>query len=359
MKAFSVLSALLLASCSAPPPPAQPRALDPVLRGKIDRGVQQLVKNPKNSCVAIGLLRDGVPQVLGYGPASEADPTPPDGNTVFEIGSITKTFTALLLWQAVQDGTLALEDPIIRHLPKGIDAPSRHDKEITLVQLASHTSGLPIVPANFRPRQPLNPWADYTVDDLFQSLELVTLESDPGEKYDYSNLGVGLLGQILARRAGTSYEALVADRICKPLGLNDTGIRLSEDQRRRLAPGHNADGKPTPNWDFPGLAGAGALRSTVNDMLRYLEAHFADAYAPTRAPRISINGTLSVGLAWHLLSVGPMTPKIVWHNGATGGYRSFAGYVPETRTAVVVLTNSMAEVDRLGVTLLKLLQDVQ
>jgi len=346
-----VLIALLLGSCATPPAPPPP--IDPALREKIDSSVQTLARNPKASCLAIGLLRDGHSHVLGYG-------TPlPDGDTVFEIGSITKTFTALLLWQAVQNGSVTLDDPISKYLPQGARAPSRNGKEITLAQLATHTSGLPRLPANLAPRDGRNPYADYTVTELFDGLGSLVLENDPGAKYDYSNLGAGLLGELLALRAGTTYEALVADRICRPLGLKDTGVSLNDEQRRRLAPGYTADGKRTPNWDIRGIPGAGALRSTVHDLLRYLEANFGDAYAPAQVPRVSVDGTVSVGLGWHLLSVTPKAPRIVWHNGGTGGYRCFVGFVRETRTAVVVLSNSGAEVDPLGVALVKLLQDVK
>ncbi|MBV8878973.1 MAG: beta-lactamase family protein [Planctomycetaceae bacterium] len=329
------------------------------MREKVDADVRRLVKAPKNACVAVGILRDGVPQVVGSGPVSASDPAAPDGDTLFEIGSVTKTFTALLLWQEVRAATLALDDPISKHLPKGTRTPSRHGKEITLLQLATHTSGLPALPSNFAPKDGTNPYADYTTADLLDGLGSVELEHDPGERYQYSNLGMGLLGEILALKAGRPYETLVAERVCRPLGLNDTTVRLAEDQRRRLALGHGPDGQATPNWDVRGIPGAGALRSTVRDLLRYLEAHLDAAYAPTRQPRASVDGAHGIGLGWHLLSLTPKAPKIVWHNGGTGGYRSFVGFVPETRTAVVVLTNCTAEVDTLGIALLKRLQDVQ
>lgn len=356
VKSGRFLIALLLLSCGSPPPPAPPPPLSPELRERIDSGARTLVRSPKNAGLAIGILRDGIPYTFGYGRVPTGDV---DQDTVFEIGSLTKTFTALLLLQAVQDGVVALDDPISKHLPKGVPAPSRNGKPVTLLQLATHTSGLPRLPANFAPKDATNPYADYSAEDLFDGLSTVELERDPGEKYDYSNLGAGLLGEILAFKAGRPYESLVTERLCRPLGLGDTTVRLSDDQRRRLALGHTADGQPTPNWDIRGIPGAGALRSTVRDMLRYLDANLGDAFAAAQQPRVSVDGTMSIGLGWHLLSVTPKAPKIVWHNGGTGGYRSFAGFVRETKTAVVVLHNSTAEVDTLGIALLKLLQDVK
>jgi len=347
-----VLIALLLGSCTATPPP-----LGPELRGKIDQRAKTLAKVPADSGFVIGLVQGGVPRVLGYGRLSESQAATPDGDTVFEIGSITKTFTATLLWQEAQAGTLSLDDPIDPYLPKGVRPPRRSGKGITLLQLATHRSGLPRLPGNLAPKDSSNPYADFSVEDLYDAVDSVELSYDPGERYVYSNLGVGLLGQLLARKNGKSYESLVVERICDPLGMGDTRISLSDDQKRRLAPGHEADGQPAANWDLPALAGAGALRSTANDMLRYLEAQFSDAYQGTQSPRAAAGGAMRIGLGWHLVPSKGST--IVWHNGGTGGYRSWAGFVKDTRTAVVVLANSSVEVDALGLAILKLLQNVQ
>lgn len=355
MKPRSLLIALLLGSCVTPPPPP----LDPALREKVDSGVRELAAIPKSAGVAVGLLHDGVPRVLGYGRFSESDPTIPGGNTVFEIGSITKTFTGILFDQAVRDGAVGLDDPISKYLPKDVKAPTRNGRAITLLHLATHRSGLPRLPSNFAPKDATNPYADFSVDDLYDALDTVELTRDPGEKYDYSNLGMGLLGHILATKAGRPYEALVVDRICGPLGMTDTRVALSPDQKRRLAPGHAADGQPAGNWDLPTLAGAGALRSTADDMLRYLAANLDGKYAGSHWERAAIGQGQGIGLAWHRLQLRKDGPVIVWHNGATGGYRCWAGFVTETKTAVVVLSNSTAEVDLLGITLLNVLQNVK
>jgi CubicO group peptidase (beta-lactamase class C family) len=276
---------------------------------------------------------------------SAEQPTAPDGDTLFEIGSITKAFTGTLLALEVADGKLALDDPIRKHLPSEVKVPA---KEITLLQLATHRSGLPRLPDNLAPKDATNPYADYGVEDLYHGLETCKLRRDPGTGYEYSNLGMGLLGHVLERRSGRSYEQLVVDRICGPLKMTDTRITLSEDQKRRLAPGHLPTRKVVPNWDLPTLAGAGALRSTANDLLRFLEANLRGAYAAAHEPRAP-----NIGLGWHLL------PGAVWHNGGTGGYRSFAAFDPKGNHAVVVLGNATSDTDALGNALLKVLRNVQ
>jgi len=150
--------------------------------------------------------------------------------------------------------------------------PERNGKAITLLDLSTHSSGLPRIPRNLNPKDPANPYADYRVDDLYQFLSSYELPRDAGSEVEYSNLGGGLLGHILAHRAGTDYETLVRVRITDPLGMPDTGITLSSSRKRRMATGHNAMLAPVSNWDFATLAGAGALRSSANDMLTFLEA---------------------------------------------------------------------------------------
>jgi CubicO group peptidase (beta-lactamase class C family) len=353
------LLALLLASCASPLPTPLPPPPDPALREKIDAAVRPLIASGKYMGLAVGILQDGRSRVFGYGRRSSENGSPPDGDAIFEIGSITKTFTGILLMQKVAEGAMALDDPIRKHLPDSVRVPTRNGKEITLLHLATHRSGLPRLPVNFAPKDSSNPYADYTFPDLYDGLATCELSADPGERYEYSNLGMGLLGHILELKSGRSYEPLVVERICRPLGMNDTRITLSEDQRKRLAPGHLPNGKTVPNWDLPGLAGAGALRSTANDMLRYLEANFGDAYAAAHLRRANIGMGMGIGLAWHLLPLVPKGPTIVWHNGGTGGYRCYAGFVKSTRTAVVVLGNSTSDTDALGLSILKLLQDVK
>ena len=277
-------------------------------------------------------------------------------DNVFEIGSITKTFTASVLADMVGRGEVRLDDPVANYLPRAVRMPVRRGgRPITLLDLATQSSGLPRMPDNFTPRDSSNPYADYSVQQLYEFLSRYQLPRDPGAAYEYSNLGVGLLGHTLSLKARTSYEQLVTRRILTPLGMTETAITLAPAMRARLAPGHDGEGHVVPNWDLPTLAGAGALRSTAKDLITFLVANLDSTATPlsralqrTHVERQPTNDpNLKIGLAWHVLArpVG----KIVWHNGGTGGYRSFIGFDPVRRIGVVVLCNNGNEnVDDIG-----------
>jgi len=281
-----------------------------------------------------------------------------DSAGVFEIGSITKVFTTSLLQDMVDRGEVHLGDAVSQYLPKSVKVPARGEHEITLLDLATQSSGLPRMPSNFTPRNSLNPYADYTVQQMYTFLSGYQLTRDPGADYEYSNLGMGLLGHALSLKGRTSYEELLRRRILTPLGMRETAITLTPALRAKLAPGHDAEGRVVPNWDLPTLAGAGALRSTVNDMLTFVAANLDSAATPlsptlrrTHGERHATNNpSLKVGLGWHILArpVG----NIVWHNGGTGGYRTFTGFDPVRRLGVVVLSNLDASVDDIGYHLL-------
>jgi D-alanyl-D-alanine-carboxypeptidase/D-alanyl-D-alanine-endopeptidase len=303
--------------------------------------------------LVIGLLdANGVRRVV---PVADV---PYDGRTIFEIGSITKTFTGILLAEMAERGELRLEDPVQDLLPKGVSVPARNGRQIRLVDLATHTSGLPRLPGNLAPADSANPYADYSVDRLYDFLRGHQLGRDIGERAEYSNLGAGLLGHVLALRAGKSYEALVTERILAPLGMTSTRITLSAEHRGRLAPGHSASGQEVPNWDIPTLAGAGALRSDVDDMLKFIAASLQPpdnalgrAIRSSHEPRAVMSETAKVGLHW-IVTTTRFGRTVIWHNGGTAGYRTFIGFDPERRTGVVVLSNRSNSVDRIGMHLL-------
>jgi len=270
----------------------------------------------------------------------------PDGpRSIFEIGSITKVFTSLLLADAVRRGEVALSDPVAKYLPPEVKMPER-GRAITLQDLATHTSGLPRMPDNFQPKDPANPYADYSTDQMYQFLSRYQLTRDPGATVEYSNFGAGLLGHVLARRAGLDYETLVRTRVTGPLGMRHTAIALSPEMQARLAPGHSPALEPVPNWDLPTFAGAGALRSSTNDMLTFLAAALGYGSSPLDsafATMLSIRPPPSstapdTALGWQIFK-GKET-EVIWHNGGTGGYRTWVGYEPRSRTGVVVLTNA-------------------
>jgi serine-type D-Ala-D-Ala carboxypeptidase/endopeptidase len=310
-------------------------------------------------------------RIVAHGRLAAGDTRPLDGDTVFEIGSISKVFTALLLADMLRRNEVALTDPIAKYLPADAKVPERNGRTITLEDLASHTSGLPRMPSNFAPKDPANPYADYGLDRLVQFLSSYTLTRDPGAQYEYSNLGGGLLGTVLARRAGMSYEALLESRITGPLGMKSTRLMLSPDMKARMATGHNGQLTATANWDFPAdtsaLGGAGGLRSTMNDMLVFLAANMeamkpnAGAKTPLQSAMTSLlekrrptgNGGLDIALGWHVLKT-PSDREIVWHNGGTGGFRSYMGFDAANGLGVVLLSNTSTPrgIDDIGVHLL-------
>lgn len=294
----------------------------------------------------VGVVDAGGRRFVSYGPRVKGAPGQVGPDTVFEIGSMTKVFTSLLLALAVQKGGVTLDEPIQKLLPVSVHAPERDGRQITLIDLATHTSGLPRLPTNFKPKDPLNPYADYTVEDLYAFLNSYQLTRDPGAQYEYSNLGGGLLGHLLARRAGVDYATLVQTRITGPLGMTSTAITLTPALKARMAQGYTAQLEPTPNWDLPTLAGAGALRSTAADIATFLAAELGfkptplkaamDAQLAPRRPGPAPN--MQTALAWLVSSISGR--QIVWHNGGTGGFRTFMGFDPQARIGVVVMTNA-------------------
>lgn len=306
--------------------------------------------------IVVGVVTPQGRRVVAYGSLTADNKRPLDGDTVFEIGSITKVFTSLILMDMAQHGEVALDDPVSKYLPPEVKVPERGGKKITLRDLSTQTSALPRMPNNFSPKDPQNPYADYSVQQLYEFVSGLQLTRDIGEKYEYSNLGVGLLGHALSRRAATDYEALVRARVLKPLGMKDTSVSLSPEMKARLTSGHNQNLRPVSNWDIPTLAGAGALRSTANDMLTFLAANLglvktplAEAMAAQTSPRRPTGvPTLEIAYGWHVFTAHDKV--IYWHNGGTGGYRTFIGYDPKARLGVVALSNTStpAGVDDIG-----------
>ena len=296
--------------------------------------------------IVVGVIEPSGRRVVAYGRLARGDPRPLNGDTLFEIGSITKVFTSLLLADAAERHEVALTDPVSKFLPPTVWVPERGGRVITLQDLATHTSGLPRMPGNIRPADPANPFADYSVAQLYQFLSSYQLPRDIGSQYEYSNIGGGLLGHVLALRANTDYASLVRERITVPLGMASTAIALSPELKARLAVGHSATLEPVANWDLPTLAGAGALRSTTNDLLTFLAANLGYTNTPL-APamrlmlsvrRPATTGDAQIALGWHVLTLPGR--EIVWHNGATGGYRAYIGFDRAARTGVVVLSNA-------------------
>lgn len=292
-----------------------------------------------------GVIRGGRRYVAGAGQDGPA----PDGKTVFQLGSIGKTLTATALARAVGAGTVRLYTPL--SLPSGFTVPRGETRRITLRDLATHSSGLPSLPANLLAEaDPYNPYAHYTLEDLAAGLPQTPLNNEPGSAYAYSNLGFGLLGQALAF---DGVDAMLQRRVAAPLGLSDTTTTLRPDMASRKAVGHMA-GEAVPDWRDRVLSGAGtSMYSTADDMLRYLDAQLRpersplrDAIELTQRHHFTDPATgLRLGLGWHLgaLSDGR---TVTWHNGGTYGFSTCAAFDRESGTAVVVMVNTYSDASR-------------
>ena len=338
-----LLPAILCAEPSSLPTDEQVRDL---LRQRIDvekRGVS----------IVVGLVDAQGSRVVPYGLTSK-DGSAVNGTTLYEIGSVTKVFTDLVLADLVQKGEVKLDDPVSKYLPAEVKMPARDGRQITLLDLVTHRSGLPRMPNNLHPSDPSDPMAGYTAAQLYAFLSGYELKRDIGSKMEYSNLGVGLLGHVLALHAGKSYEQLVKECICYPLGMKDTGVTLSQTMRRRLALPYSESLTPTRNENIGTLTGMGGLRSDMDDMLKFVAAELGLAASPlsaamqeTQKGRNATNSPqMEIALGWFIDKTNE--PPIWWHNGGTAGYHAFVGFRPATKTGVVVLANTALDVDDLG-----------
>jgi len=349
--ALAAACTLGAAALAAQQPAALPEDVLATVRQRVDAGWAP--------SIVVGVVDSSGARYFAYGRTAVGGGAPADQRTVYEIGSITKVFTALVLADMAVRGEVALDDPVQRYLPDSVRVPGTDSQPITLRLLSAQRSGLPRMPANFAPRDSADPYADYDAARLYAFLNGYTLTRAPGAAYEYSNLGVGLLGFALARRAGTSYEEMVRRRILGPLGMTGTMIALTDSARARLAQG-STDTGPAAGWNLDALAGAGALRSSAEDMTTFLAAAMGLRRTPLDAafrlvaePQFDAgpSGVMRIGLGWHILQAAGGV-QIVWHNGGTGGYHSWAGYDPARRVGVAVLANSPENIDDIGLHLL-------
>lgn len=325
------------------------------LQQEIDKMILPVIEYKWNAGVVVGVYQKGKEDtILSYGFANKETQQKTNDETIFEIGSISKAFTGIILSKMIAENKLAMDDTI----DKFIEIDSEVGK-ITLQHLATHTSGLPSLPIGFEPKDQNNPYADYTYEHMLDFLRKHKLTRKPGEQYQYSNLGMGLLGKILEIHSKKSYETLVKEYICQPLSMSHTAIAL--DKQWQVAVGHDLDLNPVPLWDLPSMAAAGALRSNVKDSLIFVKEniaahHVADktllqqAFVASHKTLRDINGKLKIATAWHKLD-----EDVVWHNGGTGGFRSFLGFNPQRNIGVVVLTNTANSLDYVGINILRFL----
>ena len=300
----------------------------------------------KSVGIVVGLVDDQGSRTICYGKMDNGASPEVNGDTLFDICSITKTFTVLLLQDMVECGEMKLDDPVAKYLPSSVKMPTRNSKEITLLELATHTSGLPRDLENPTPRDWRNPYADLTPAQFYASLSNLTLRRDPGTRYEYSSLGMQLLGHAIELKTGTNYETLVVDRICKPLSMDSTRVTLTPQLMARLATGHNPPNQRTPEPNFGFLLGAGGLRSSANDLLKYLSANLGllqssltPAMQKTHLVQVPhVDGNMDMALGWSV-SHFPGA-DLIGHSGRGIGNRAIIAFDTKRRRGVVVLANA-------------------
>lgn len=339
---------LLFASVASHAFPADPEVRE-MLRQRIEvskRGVGMVV----------ALVDTSGTRVVAYGHARRGNDELVTGDSVFEVGSVTKVFTSLLLAQMVETGEARLEDPIAGYVPTSVKSPRA--REVTLLHLSRHTAGFPPFPDNMKAVDPLDPRDVYTNEALFAFLDAHRTRREAGTFHLYSNYGAALLGELLARRAQVDFETALRVRVLEPLGMRRTGLALTPELRAAHALGHNEDSRPIPLGDVRGMPGAGSLRTTGNDMARFLEASLGLRETPLAAALRATHEThadrqlpdLPMGLGWFHETV--LGTKLVVHGGATDGFTAYVGLDPARNRGVAVLSNGTSEVKNLAIHLL-------
>ncbi|WP_027185948.1 serine hydrolase domain-containing protein [Desulfovibrio inopinatus] len=321
----------------------------PLPRSSVARLVLPEIEAGHAKGMVIGLINKQGRAVYGFGKLGGNRRKAPSGNSIFDIGSITKTFVGVLLAQAVLEGKIVLTDPVSRYLPPNVSiAP--YGGDVTVLSLATHSSGLPSRPDNLPIKDPLNPWLGYSVDKMYEYLNTVKLTRPVGTQFEYSNIGAAVAGHILERVYGKPLEVLVKEKLCAPLGMTDTTITLTSAQRARYAVGYAPDLSPVPHWELPSLEGAGAFHSTVNDMLNYAAASMGLMPTPlysaiklTHIPRFHVieQPGMFLGLFWNVLQIDDR--QYISHAGGAGGFFALMMMSATDQSGVVLLCNTASD----------------
>jgi len=308
-----------------------------------------------NVGLVVGVVRGDRVFIRGFGKKSKERGDAPDAPTIFELASIGKIFTASAAQILSDRGEISFDDSVDKYLNPTVKICEKA-KNITLRQLATHTSGLPSFPESFVPKikDVLNPYKDLTVQDLYDYLATCENLGEVGS-FDYSNLGMGVLGHILELKTGKSYETIVKDEIIKRLEMKNTTITLSAEHRELLAQGYNEQGNPNPVWEDAVLTGAGSFLSNAEDMTKFIRANFDASRSEISDSLIKTHEKQSgakTGLGWHYYSrffaVVTDEEDVIWHNGGAGGYANFMAVNKKTKSGVIVLSNTTDDVTWLG-----------
>ena len=308
--------------------------------------------------IVVGVVTPAGRRIVSYGQASLEDARALDGDTVFEIGSVTKVFTSVLLADMVRRGEVKLTDSVFSYLPPHTSR-ARESRTITLADLATHTSGLPFWPSGIPATATgVQAMGRYTDAQLLDYLSTFQVPPEVGQKWAYSNVDAGVLGRALGARLNMTYEALLQARVTGPLRMGSTAVAVSDRMRPRLAVGYDANRRIAPAWSVPVLAGAGSLHSSANDLLTFLEALGRDDGPLARLLPVMLatrrqGPGIPQALGWMIIETSAQEGAILSHDGGTLGFSSAVAYDPKTRTGVVVLSNAAGGVGDLARHLLR------
>ena len=358
------------------------------------------VKKNANHSLVIGIIQDGKTRVLSYGQLNKTNKVRPDGNTMFEIGSVSSVFTTSLMKLESQNNLFKMEDRIQDHFRDGVEVPNfQHyfctkvtynepmmvdemDREIvncrpdpmrgkaciTFCHLASHSSGLKNNPKGLFSWNPIriakqkkDPYVDFTKEELYGNMRKMELPSEPGRFFRFSNWGIAVLGNLVADIANEPYEDLLEKKILNPLKLSDTRITLTAEQKERIAVGHDRKGRIIEPWHFKSMAPAVGMKSSANDLMKFVQANIyttnvelEDAFAHVQGAQVDLHERkldrpTQMGYGWFTSTLNESTNlPVQWISGGTGGYRAFIGFIKDTETGVVVLSNSANDIDEIG-----------
>jgi len=325
--------------------------------------ISEYITEPGNIGLVVGLLDDTSKVSIGYGKMAADEELRPDGNSFFEIGSITKPLTALTAIEMEKAGIINFSDAISKYLPDSLN--NEFLANISINNLISHQAGFPRKPYNLSLTitDEEDPYANYTESDLLNYLSVFKPIKSRKKKralFKYSNLGYGILSLVLANAANQSYEKLVQQYVLKPLSLNSTKIKLSQRDSLRMVTPHNFKGEPTPIYSYQSMEGSSALKSTANDLLSFMDLNIKENATvnlkQSHQKQVETNlKRIYMAYGWHIIDRGKRFPPVITHNGGTGGCRSYVAFIKETKTGVVVLSNSANRVDEIGIELLELL----
>lgn len=325
----------------------------------IDSVARTYIQKENTQSLAIGVIHRNKVSTFFYGETEKNNDTLPTATTLYELGSITKTFTATLLADLVEKNIISLDDSISKFLPDSVKSNPDIQK-ITFKSLANHTSGLPRMALNWNTGSKFvesDPYAHYDQTELFSFLKNFKATKEVGEEYEYSNIGYGLLGELITIITKKTYAQNIEEVITKPLQMINT-VEKVNSKEQQLVKVYNAKGDTVPAWNFISLAATGSLKSTIQDMLLYARSQFQMPLSPlekamalTKQFTFFVPPNTDIGLAWHM----SMVDDIIYynHSGGTAGSSSFIGIAPDAKSAIVVLSNSTIPVEVISEEILK------